>query len=120
MTDKPTTVDEYINTFPEDLQVILRQVRETIQRTIPDAHEKISYGIPTFTLNGTYVIYFSGWKHHMSLYPIPHAQELQDELEPYKAGKGTLQFPLNKPIPYDLIEKVAKALTAENADRLDH
>ena len=117
MADKPTTVDEYIQTFPDDLQVILQQIRETIQRTIPDAAEKISYGIPTFTLNDKYVVYFSGWKHHISLYPIPRAEELQGELEQYKEGQGTLKFPLDEPIPYDLIEKVAKALAAENAER---
>jgi uncharacterized protein YdhG (YjbR/CyaY superfamily) len=119
MADKPTTVDEYISTFPEDLQVILQQIRETIQRTIPDATEKISYGIPTFVRNDTYVMYFSGWKHHVALYPIPHDNELQAELEPYMEGKGTLKFPLDEPIPYDLIEKVAKLLDAENTGRSD-
>lgn len=115
MADRPTTVDEYISTFPEDIQVTLQQVRDTIRHAVPaEASEKISYGIPTFTVNGKYVVYFSGWKHHISLYPIPRYNEkLQKELEPFKAGKGTLQFPLDDPIPYDLVEKVAKALAAE-------
>lgn len=104
------SIDEYIASFPADVQVILREVRRTIAAAAPGTEGAISYGIPTFKLHGRYVIYFAGWKHHLSIYPIPAVDEALDKaLEPYKAAKGTLRFPLDKPIPYDLIEQVTVA-----------
>jgi uncharacterized protein YdhG (YjbR/CyaY superfamily) len=80
---------------------------------VPKAEEKISYQIPTFALDGRYLVYFAGWKNHISVYPLPEADEaFERELAPYKSGKGTVKFPLNKPIPYDLIGRLA-ALLAE-------
>ena len=105
-----STVDEYIATFPADVQEILQQVRRTILGVVPEAGEKISYQIPTITMDGRALLYFSGWKQHISVYPIPAGDEaLAAEIEPYRAGKGTLKFPLNKPIPYDLIARLAQA-----------
>jgi len=76
----------------------------------PETEEAVSYGIPTFTLDGRYLIYFAGWKRHISVYPIPAVNaQLDKEIERYKAGKGTLRFPLNEPIPYELIGRLAAA-----------
>ncbi len=108
MADTPTTIDEYIEGFPADVQVILREIRSRLRAGLPDAAETISYGIPTFTIGGRYLVYFAGWKNHVSVYPIPTGDEaFQREVEPYVAGKGTLKFPLGEPVPYDLIERVA-------------
>jgi uncharacterized protein YdhG (YjbR/CyaY superfamily) len=119
VADTPATIDDYIDTFPADVQTILQEVRRTIGNAAPAADETISYGIPTFTLGGRYLVYFAGWKHHISVYPIPTGDaNLEREIEPYVAGKGTLKFPLAEPIPYDLIERVA-ALLLEERTRQD-
>lgn len=118
MKNKSNSIDEYIDTFPEDVQTVLKQVRKTIKAAAPQAGEKISYGIPTFTLNGKYLIYFAGWKHHISIYPIPTADDsFNQEIAPYVAGKGTLKFPVDKPIPLKLITKIVKLNVAENLAR---
>ncbi len=120
MTDKKlfTTVDDYISTFPEDIQAILEKVRQSIQKAAPDAVETISYGIPTFNLNGKHVVFFAGWKHHISLYPLPAGDEaFQQQIVHYKRAKGTLQFPLDKPLPYDLVEKIVTLLLKENPEK---
>jgi uncharacterized protein YdhG (YjbR/CyaY superfamily) len=104
------TVDEYIASFPPDTRTILETVRRAMRTGAPGTEESISYGIPTFKLSGRYLIYFAGWKHHISIYPIPEGDDaLQMDIAPYKASKGTLRFPLDKPIPYDLIERLAAA-----------
>jgi uncharacterized protein YdhG (YjbR/CyaY superfamily) len=103
------TIDGYINTFPQSMQVLLQKVRHTIKQVIPNAEETISYQIPAFKLASKYVIYFAGWKNHISLYPIPTGTTaFIKKITPYVAGKGTLKFPLDKPIPYDVIEEVVK------------
>ena len=102
-------IDEYIGGFPVEVQEILQKVRETIHRAAPKAEETISYNMPTFNLNGHYLIYFAGYKHHISLYPAPSGvPEFREEIAPYESGKGTLKFPLDKPIPYGLIRRVVK------------
>jgi uncharacterized protein YdhG (YjbR/CyaY superfamily) len=107
------SVDEYIESFPADMQEILQQVRETIHAAVPGAGEKISYQMPTITLDGKYLMYFSGWKAHISVYPIPPMDDaLAQQLGRYTSGKGTLAFPTNEPIPYDLIRRVAEAFVA--------
>jgi uncharacterized protein YdhG (YjbR/CyaY superfamily) len=119
MTNKTQfgTIDEYIGTFPEKVQNILEKVRKTIQKTAPEAVETISYGIPSFNLNGRYLVYFAAWKCHISLYPIPSGDEaFQKELSPYLSGKATTRFLLDKPIPYDLVEKIVKFLMKENLE----
>ncbi|MEO8972064.1 MAG: DUF1801 domain-containing protein [Ktedonobacteraceae bacterium] len=120
MTDKKlfTTIDEYISTFPGEIQAVLEKVRQAIHKAAPEAAEAMSYGIPTFTLNGKHVVFFAGWKHHLSLYPIPAGDEaFQQELSPYKRAKGTIQFPLNKPVPYDFVEKIVTLLMMENPEK---
>jgi uncharacterized protein YdhG (YjbR/CyaY superfamily) len=110
------SVDEYIASFPAEVQVILEQVRGTIHGVVAGAGEKISYQIPTITLDGKALMYFSGWKKHISVYPLPPVEgELATAIEPYLAGKGTLKFPLTKPMPYDLIGQLAKAFVASRA-----
>ena len=120
MTSKVNSIDEYIETFPENIQAVLHQVRKTIKAAAPKAGEKISYGIPTFTMNGKYLIYFAGWKSHISIYPIPVGDDaFNQEVAPYVSGKGTLKFPLDKPIPLKLITKIVRLKVAENSSRTD-
>src|SRR5262245_10986531 len=120
MTNKPNSIDEYISTFPKDVQKILKQVRKTIKAAAPKSEEKISYGIPTFTMNGKYLIYFAGWKNHISLYPVPVGDdEFNKEVSQYVAGKGTLKFPIEKPLPLKLITKIVKLKVADSAKRSD-
>jgi len=108
------TVDDYIKTFPSEIQIILEKIRKTIQRAAPDAVEIISYQMPTFKLNGN-LVHFAAFKNHIGFYPIPSGIEaFKQELSPYAAGRGTLRFPLDKPIPYDLIEKVVIFRVKEN------
>lgn len=114
--DTPATTDDYIDAFPADVQVVLREVRGRIRKALPTASETISYGIPTFTIGGRYVVYFAGWKQHISVYPIPSGDAaFQREIEPYRAGKGTLKFPLAEPIPYDLVERIAMLLLEDRS-----
>lgn len=120
MKNKISSIDEYIDTFPEEVQTILKQVRKTIKAAAPEAGEKISYGIPTFTLNSKYLIYFAGWKHHISIYPIPVGDDqLNQEIAPYVAGKGTLKFPIDRPMPLKLITKIVKLKVAESLSQTD-
>ncbi len=109
------TIDEYIGTFPKDVQVILEKIRSTIRKLAPKATEAINYQIPTFKLNGKYLIYFAGFKKHVSLYPAPRdAAEFKNEMSKYKGGKGTVQFPIDKPLPLTLITKIVKYKIKEN------
>jgi uncharacterized protein YdhG (YjbR/CyaY superfamily) len=108
--NKYASVDEYIDSFPPDVQEALQEVRRTIRAVVPEAGEKISYQIPTITLDGKYLLYFSGWKEHIALYPIPPLDDdLAAAITPYRSGKGTLKFPLDKPIPHDLIARLTQA-----------
>lgn len=105
----PKTVDEYIAGFPPETQTLLQKVRQTIKKAAPKAEEKISYQIPAFTLKGGVLIYFAGFKNHISVYPAPRGYEqFKELLAGYKGGKGTVQFPLDKPIPFSLITKIVK------------
>lgn len=115
-----SSVDEYISTFPEETQKRLEELRRTIKAAAPEAGEKISYGIPTFTLNNTYLIYFAGWKNHISIYPIPTGSEaFNKQVSKHVEGKGTLKFPLDKPLPLKLITKIVKLKVAEHRKRTD-
>jgi uncharacterized protein YdhG (YjbR/CyaY superfamily) len=108
------TIDEYIAGFPEDLREILEKVRETIRQAAPEATEKISYQMPTFYLNGN-LVHFAAFKKHIGLYPAPSGvAAFQEELAPYVKAKGSIQFPLDKPIPYDLIARITAFRVQEN------
>ncbi|WP_214071967.1 DUF1801 domain-containing protein [Mucilaginibacter sp. dw_454] len=108
------SIDEYIADFPEDVQAQLQTIRQTIHNAAPDATEDIKYGIPTFVLNGN-LVHFGGYKKHIGFYPAPMGIEaFEAETAQYQAGRGTLQFPLDKPMPLELIEKVVKYRVEKN------
>jgi uncharacterized protein YdhG (YjbR/CyaY superfamily) len=111
-------VHEYIAGFPSETQKVLKQVRSTIKKLLPEAEETISYGVPTFKINGNYVVYFAGFKKHLSIYPAPRGHEkFKHALSKYKGGKGTVQFPLDEPLPLGLISRIVKQLKKSNAER---
>jgi len=116
-TKKPANIDEYIGTFPNDVQEILEKIRATIQKAAPDAKEKISYSMPAFEQNGI-VVYFAAFKNHIGLYALPSGHEtFREELSKYKSGKGSVQFPLDQPMPFDLIAKIVKFRVKENLEK---
>jgi len=113
------SVDEYIATHPDDVQVILQRVRSTIRKALPRAEEAISYQIPTYKLHGGAVLYFAGWKQHYSLYPATNhlVAAFKGDLASYKVSKGTIRFPLSQPVPVKLIERIARFRAKEAAER---
>ena len=113
----PQTIDEYIANFPPDIQEILKKIRETIRAAAPGAEEAISYQMPTFKLNGN-LVHFAAFKNHIGFYPTPSGTaKFQKEIAGYKAAKGSIQFPLDEPIPYDLITKIVKFRVKESLAR---
>jgi uncharacterized protein YdhG (YjbR/CyaY superfamily) len=113
----PTTVDEYLDAFRPDTQQVLRRIREVAHSAVPGAEETIKYSMPTITLGGRSIVHFAGWKGHVSIYPAPEPDEALDaDLAPYQdpKAKGTLKFPLDKPIPYELIGRVITKLAEVN------
>lgn len=113
------TVEEYINQYPREIQAILQKVRNTIKRAAPESIEKISYGIPTFYLQGN-LIHFAANQKHLGIYPGPEAVEyFKDKLEGFKTSKGTIKFSYGKPIPYDLIEDITKFRVKEQMNRMN-
>ncbi|HLO15378.1 MAG TPA: DUF1801 domain-containing protein [Anaerolineales bacterium] len=110
----PKNIDEYIAGFPEDTQKILEKIRLTIKKAAPEAEEAIKYRMPTFTLKGN-LVHFAAFKNHIGFYPVPTGiEKFKKELSIYESGKGSVQFPLNQPIPYDLITKIVKFRVKEN------
>lgn len=104
---KPQSVDEYITSFPPEIQKILSQIRDIIKIEAPNAVESISYGMPAYKLNGKPLIYFAGYEKHIGLYATPTGHDaFKEEFSRYKTGKGSVQFPLSVPMPLDLIKKV--------------
>lgn len=115
-TGTPQNFEQYIAGFPEEIREILERIRTTIKKAVPKAEEGISYKMPTFYFKGQYLIYFAAYKKHIGLYPVPGGDEkFSQEISAYRSGKGTLQFPLDKPIPYKLISKIVRARAKENA-----
>jgi len=111
----PATVDGYIADFPPNVRKILKRIRATIRKAAPGVKERISYRIPTFTLDGAILIYFAGFAKHASVYPAPRgAAEFREELAGYRGGEGTVQFPLDQPIPYGLITRIVKFRARQN------
>ncbi len=109
-----TSIDEYIATFPKETQRILKEMRATIKAAAPDAEEKISYQMPTFFLKGN-LVHFAAFKSHIGFYPTPSGVEaFKDELSVYEGAKGSVQFPIEKPMPLKLITKIVKFRVAEN------
>jgi uncharacterized protein YdhG (YjbR/CyaY superfamily) len=115
----PKTIDEYIAGFPHDVQQILGKIRKTIKTAAPEAEEAIKYRMPTFTLKGN-LVHFAAFKKHVGLYPTPTAtEEFRQDLSVYEGGKGSVRFPLDKPIPYSLIGKIVKFRVKENLERAE-
>lgn len=114
---KPENIDQYIAGFPPEVQALLQKVRMTIRKAAPEAEEAIKYQIPTFTLKGN-LVFFAAYKKHIALYPAPKGTaELQKRLSGYKAAKSTLRFPLDKPVPFDLIAEILKFRLEEHLER---
>ena len=108
-------VDQYISNFPPDTRGILKQIRVIIQKSAPEAVESISYGMPAYKLNKKPLVYFAGYNKHIGFYSTPTGHEkFEKELSKYPQGKGSVQFPLNQPIPYELIEKIVAFRVQEN------
>jgi len=115
------SIDEYIAACPEESQAYLRQIRELIHALVPEAKEKISYQIACFELSGKNLIHFAGWKKHVSLYPIPAGSEaFNKEIAKYADGRGTVKFPMDKPLPVKLIEKAVKYRLADHLKNIGY
>ena len=115
---EPSSMDIYIAGFPRDVRQVLRKIRSTIRAAEPKAKETISYKIPAFTLNGRRLVYFAGYKQHVAVYPVPAGDAaFRKKVQIYRAGRGTLRFPLDKRIPYGLISKAVKFLVEERATK---
>lgn len=111
---QPSAFDEYIARYPKDIRNILSRIRSIVRRAAPKAEEAVSYGIPTFKLNGN-LVHFAAFKNHIGFYPTPKGiSDFKKELKPYEQAKGSIRFPLNEPIPYGLIRKITVARVKEN------
>lgn len=109
METKPATIDEYISRFPKETGEVLELIRKTVLDTVPQAKEAIKYNMPAFTTDKGNLVYFAAFKNHIGFYPAPTADKnYQNDLAGYKTGKGSVQFPLNRPMPLDLIVKIVK------------
>lgn len=117
MNTTSKTIEDYYGTQPESTKVLLEEIRKTIQKVIPEAEETISYGIPTFKYYGN-LVHFGGYKNHIGFYPGAIAIEaFKDEIEGYSVSKGTVQFQLNEPIPFDLIAKITHYRVQKNTEK---
>lgn len=113
-----STIDAYISGFPAEVQVALQQVRAAIRNTVPDSEETIRYAIPTFRYKGRNLVHFAGFKNHIGFYATPDGHKaFEAELSKYKQGKGSVQFPLNEPMPLDLIERIARFRVEEESGK---
>jgi uncharacterized protein YdhG (YjbR/CyaY superfamily) len=114
---KINTIDEYISGFPKDIQIRLNKIRKVIKESAPQAQEAISYQMPTFKSNGN-LVHFAAWKNHIGFYPTPSGTNaFKKELSKYNLSKGAIQFPINKPIPLDLVRKIVKFRVKENSQK---
>lgn len=112
---KPANIDEYIADFPEETQKILKKIRTIIKTTTPKAEESLAYGMPAYKTDGKPLVYFAGYKNHIGFYATPNGHlQFKEELSIYKQGKGSVQFPLNKPIPFELIKRITAFRANEN------
>lgn len=116
--EEPRDIDEYIGGFPEDIRERLEQVRATIRKAAPEAEEAIKYRMPTFVLNGN-LVHFAAFKNHIGFYPAPQGiEEFKEELSAYQGAKGSVQFPYDQPIPFDLISRIVKFRAAKNLEKV--
>ena len=118
MTNKPTSVDQYISSFPPNIQEILEQIRKTIKEAAPNVEEVISYQMPAYKLNGM-LVYFAAFKKHIGFYPVSSAiAAFKQELSIYKGAKGSVQFPIDKPMPLELISRIVKFRVKESMEKV--
>jgi uncharacterized protein YdhG (YjbR/CyaY superfamily) len=117
---KARDIDEYIRSFPPDVRDLLEQMRRTVHEAAPDAGEAIRYGIPTFRLGGVNLVHFAAFPGHIGFYPTPAAiAAFSDELARYRQGKGSVQFPLGQPVPWDLVRRMVKSRVGEAGKNRD-
>ncbi|MES2554748.1 MAG: DUF1801 domain-containing protein [Bacteroidota bacterium] len=115
MNTEIKTIEQYNAAFPEEIVERMEQIREIIHKQAPEAVESISYGMPAFKLNGKPLVYYAGYKHHIGFYATPTGHtEFAEELSKYKQGKGSVQFPLDEPLPLDLIQRIVIFRVGEN------
>ena len=112
MAQKFSSVEDYLDTLDTEVRRVLEEVRAAIHEAVPDGEDTITYNMPTVTIGGRKIVHYAGWKKHVSLYPMPDDEDLAAELAPYAAGKGTLKFPVDQPVPLDLVARVAQRLSA--------
>jgi len=120
-TKRVRNIEQYIADFPVNIQARLQEVRDIIKKAVPAAEETISYNMPAFKLNGVHLIYFAGWKNHISLYPFSSAMEASlPEAAAYKrSGRGTIQFPVDKPLPVEFVEMIVKLREREIRNKIN-
>jgi len=112
------SVDDYIASYPEETRTQLARVRTAIRTAVPDAREKISYGMATFILEGKPLLYFAGWKNHVGVYPVPTGDAAFEEaIRPFRRAKDTVRFPITKPVPLDLVATIARLCVTRAAER---
>ncbi len=118
ISQTPTNIDEYIADFPEKIQSLLKQVRSIVKQAAPEAEESIGYGMPAYKTHGKPLVYFAAFKNHIGFYATPtgHA-EFAKELSKYKQGKGSVQFPIDQPIPFELIARIVEFRVIENQEK---
>jgi uncharacterized protein YdhG (YjbR/CyaY superfamily) len=115
--NKAADIDEYIASFPKSIQKLLKQMRSTIRKAAPKAEEEMKYGIPTYVHNGN-LVFFGGYKNHIGFYAAPTGHEaFKKELSPYRSGKGSVQFPIDKPLPLGLVTRIVKFRVKENDEK---
>jgi uncharacterized protein YdhG (YjbR/CyaY superfamily) len=118
MRDQFATIDEYIASFPPDIREKLQRMREVIRKAVPDAEEAIRYGIPTFRQDGHNLVHFAAFKDHLSFFPTSSGvAKFRKELSSYTMSRGTIRFPPDKPVPYDLVERITRFRAEENRER---
>jgi uncharacterized protein YdhG (YjbR/CyaY superfamily) len=116
--ERSATIDDHIRTFPADVREILKNMRAAIREAAPGAEEVIRYGVLTFRLHGRNLVHFAAFQHHIGFFPIPSGTEaFRKELSPYKQGKGSVQFPLDQPVPYKLVKKIVRFRVAETEEK---
>ena len=118
MAPRFASVDDYIASYPEETRTQLARVRTAIRTAVPDAREKISYGMATFILEGKPLLYFAGWKNHVGVYPVPTGDAAFEEaIRPFRRAKDTVRFPITKPVPLDLVATIARLCVTRAAER---
>jgi uncharacterized protein YdhG (YjbR/CyaY superfamily) len=118
MDERYKSIDEYLKNYPEDIRIILEKMRSVVKKAVPQAVEAISYQMPTFKLNGKNLVHFAAFKSHIGFYPTPSGiKTFQKELLSYRSGKGSVRFPLDQPVPYDLVEKIVAFRVKEILER---